>query len=136
VAVYREVAVSFDLQSAPLWVKFIVVYFLIGWCTQLPGGLFRPYKHRWAVSRNYALYGSRALLDTPFVWIPFTILLWPVSFLRAGLNLVALGLILLGVLAAAGLIRYVTTIAAAGGVVLVSGLVSLYLARPRGRRVR
>jgi hypothetical protein len=75
-------------------------------------------------------------LDTPYVWIPFTILLWPVPFLRAGLNLVALGLIVLGVLAAAGLIWYVTTIAGAGGVVLLSGLVSLFLARPRGRLVR
>jgi hypothetical protein len=122
-----------DLSSAPLWLRFAIVYLLIGWCTQLPGGLFRTYKRWWAVSRNFELYGSRALLDTPFVWIPFSILLWPIPFLRAGLNRAVLALVAVGIISSVVLIGYVTTVLGAVLVVIVAGLVSVYLVGPRRR---
>ncbi len=121
------------LLSAPIWLKMLIFYLLIGWCTQLPGGLFRCYPRRWVVLDNFERHGARALLDTPFAWIPFTILLWPVPFLRAGLNVVALALIVVGVLSSVAIVGYVTTVLGAVLVVLLAGLVSVYLARPRGR---
>jgi len=122
-----------DLQAGTPFVKLLIYYLMIGWCTQLPGGLFRRYLPLWMLRENYDSHGTRALLDTPFVWIPFTILLWPIPFLRVGANRSALVLVVVGVLSSAALISYITTLSGALVVVILAGLGSVYLVKPRTR---
>jgi hypothetical protein len=59
-----------ELLSTPIWLKFSIAYLLIGWCTQLPGGLVRRYLPLSIVVDSYKRHGAPALLNTPFVWIP------------------------------------------------------------------
>jgi len=120
-----------ELLSTPNWLKILITYLLIGWCTQLPGGLFRRYRPFRIVLDNYERHGARALLDIPFIWIPFTILLWPVPFLRVGLNWVALVLVTVGVVSSVVIIGYVTSVLGVILVVVLVGVFSVFLARPR-----
>jgi len=121
---------QWELQAASMWVKALITYLLIGWCTQLPGAIFyRRYLPLRLLREGYERHGICIFLETPVGWIPFTILLWPVSFLRAGLNLVAVALVVAGVLSSVALIGYVTTVLGAVLVIMLAGLVSMYLAR-------
>ena len=124
---------EFNLQTAPTPLRWLTLYLMIGWCTQLPGGLFRRYQPAWMFLDNYERHGARAFLELPFIWIPFTILLWPIPFLRMGVNLPVLVSSGVGVLSYAVLINYVNTLFGASIVVVLAGCVSTYLVRPRGR---
>lgn len=124
-------------QAISMWVKAFITYLFIGWCTQLPGGIFyRCYLPLRLLGEGYKRHGIRIVLKTPVGWIPFTILLWPVPFLRAGLNLIAVELVMVGILSSVVLIGYVTSLLGAVLVVIIAGLVSIYLARPRKPRFR
>lgn len=113
------------------WSRILVCYLMIGLATQLPGGLTRQYLVWRVVRRNYELHGPRALLDTPFVWIPFTIVLWPVPFIRAGFRPAPLAAAGFGFLAALALLYWSSTAWAAVLIVLVAGLVPVYALRSR-----
>ena len=126
--------IQWEFSTAPMWAKVLVAYLLVGWCTQLPGALFyRRYVPRHLIREGYERRGARILLETPIGWLLFTVLLWPVPFVRAGLNVVALALILVGVVCSVALITYVTTLLQALVAVAIATSVSLLLARPRGR---
>ncbi len=128
---------QWELQAASIWVKALITYVLIGWCTQLPGAIFyRRYLPLRLLGEGYERHGIRILLETPVGWIPFAILLWPVPFLRAGLNLVAIELVIVGILSSVALIGYVTSLLGAVLVVILAGLVSMFLAKPRKSRFR
>lgn len=113
------------------WAKIVTCYLMIGLATQLPGGLFRRYPAWWPIRQSYELHGPRALLGIPVIWIPFTILLWPVPFLRAGFKLVPVAAGVFGLVAAMVLIYWTSTVWGALVVVAVAGLVPTYLLRPR-----
>lgn len=119
--------VIFESTSA----KIVIYYLMIGWATQLPGGLFRRYPAWWLVRQSYELQSPRALLGIPVIWIPFTILLWPVPFLRAGIKLIPVAAGVLGLVAALVLIYWTSTVWGALVVVAVAGLVPTYFLRPR-----
>ena len=88
---------QWELQTAPMWLKALVTYLLIGWCTQLPGAIFyRRYLPLRLVFDGYERHGARVFLETPIGWGFFTVLLWPVPFVRAGLNLIAVALAFIG----------------------------------------
>ena len=99
---------QWELQTAPMWLKALVMYFLIGWCTQLPGAIFyRRYLPLRLVLDGYERHGARVFLETPIGWILFAILLWPAPFVRAGLNLIAVALALIGLVCSLALTIYV-----------------------------
>jgi hypothetical protein len=116
---------------ASTWVKVLTCYLMVGWATQLPGGLFRRYPAAWLIKRNYELHGPQALLQIPFIWIPFTILLWPVPFIRAGIKPAPAAAAMLGFIAGLVLVYWSPTIWSSLFVVVVAGLVPTLIFRPR-----
>jgi hypothetical protein len=118
-----------DLFTSPIS-KVITNYLLIGIVTQLPGGLFRRYKYMWNVKQNFELYGIRALLDLPFIWIPFSILMWPIPFLRRGFKFVHLFLMFWGLFSAFILTHFIHSILLAIGLIIVTILLPIFLLNP------
>jgi hypothetical protein len=115
----------------PIWAKVIAYYLMIGWATQLPGGLFRRYPALWLVRRALKRHGPQALLGIPLIWIPFTILLWPVPFLRAGVSRAAAMAGLIGLVGATLLVFWASSWWGAALVVALAGLIPTLSLRPR-----
>jgi len=125
---------QWELHSAPIWIKALITYLLIGWCTQLPGAIFyRRYLPRWLVGDGYERHGLRIFLERPIGWIAFTVFLWPVPFVRGGLNLIGVVLALIGLVCSLVLTIYAKGFWEAVGAVVIATVLSLFLARPRRR---
>jgi hypothetical protein len=113
------------------WWHLVLIYLLIGFCTQLPGDiLYRRYLPPRLIREGYERHGARIFLETPIVWIPFTILFWPIPFLRVGLNYIAVELLAVGILSAYIVIKLASTLWADALTIIIAGAISVFLARP------
>lgn len=123
--------VNCDITTYPLWCKLLFGYIMIGLCTQLPGV---AYGHFLKMHRFYFLEDSGILakMAVGIGWFLYSVVLWPTPFLRVGLNLIALQLVILGVMSSLVLAAYAKTGLVAGIVVLCAAGLSMILARPRG----
>ncbi len=123
--------VNWDITTYPLWGKLLLGYIMIGLCTQLPGV---AYGHFLRMPRFYYLedFGILAKIAVGIGWLLYTVALWPTPFLRAGLNAIALQLVILGVMSSLVLAAYAKTGLMTSVVVLCSAGLSMILARPRG----
>jgi len=122
---------TYDITTTPLWLKAAVSYLLVGFCTQLPGVL---YGHFLMMRRFQILQRSSVMTKTlaGLGWLIYTTLLWPTPFLRAGINLIALQLMLLGVISSLVLVNFGSSLGKALGIVVIAGILAMVLARPRG----
>jgi hypothetical protein len=112
------------------WWHLVLIYLLIGFCTQLPGDiLYRRYLPPRLIREGYERHGARIFLETPIVWIPFTILFWPIPFLRVGLNYIAVELLAVGILSAYIVIKLASTLWADALTIIIAGAISVFLAR-------
>ena len=113
------------------WWHLVLTYLLIGFCTQLSGDiLYRRYLPPRLIREGYKRHGARFFLETPIVWIPFTILFWPIPFLRVGLNYIAVELLAVGILSAYIVIKLASTLWADALTIIIVGVISVFLARP------
>jgi hypothetical protein len=97
-----------DFTKLMLGQKLLLSYLLVGYATQCP-----------AVYLGYFLYIDRFrhLKKSSFFvkslaglyWLCFTSILWPIPFLRAGLNWFAIELILVGIIGAILILAFATT---------------------------
>ena len=113
------------------WWHLVITYLLIGFCTQMPGGiLYRRYLPPRLIREGYERHGSRIFLETPIVWVPFTILFWPIPFLRVGLNYIAVELVAVGILSGYIVIKLAPTLWADALIVIIAAVLPVFLARP------
>lgn len=128
-----------SLSQLPLWLKALLIYLAIGYCTQLPGVAFGhflslPYFRR--LRRRLLPEGLDApLAETSMkilmglVWLLITTPLWPMPLLRAGLNIIAMELVTIGLIGAILMLTVVDSITWLAIVVAAMTIVSLLLAR-------
>lgn len=113
--------------NLPIWGKVVIIYLMIGFCTQLPGvayGYFLRLRHfQWLFTAPLAIKIVVGLL-----WLVYTIPFWPTPFLRARLNIHALEMIVIGLLAGLCIINHrviephlVVTVS----IVIIAGVFSL-----------
>ncbi len=124
---------EFSLSQLSMWQKLVLGYILVGYCTQLPGvafGHFMFLPH----FRHLQQSGPFTKFVAGILWLVFTTMLWPIPFLRAGLNILAIELIVLGLIGTVLLVTMLETIPWILGVVAAITIISLVLARRRGLR--
>ena len=110
----------------------LLTYFLIGYCTQLPGFIYGHFLDLTYFTR-LRNSGFLAKLVVGTAWLIFTIVLWPTPFIRTGLNYIALELVAIGVLTAYVIVKWASMSLLVALVVIIAGMVSIFLARP-GKR--
>jgi len=122
-----------SLSQLALWQKLLLGYVVVGYCTQLPGvafGHFLFLPHFRHLQQSDPL--SKALAG--IAWLVFTTILWPTPFLRAGLNMLAIELIVLGIIGSVLLVTVADSTPWILAVLAASTILSLALARRRGLR--
>ena len=124
---------DFSLSHLALWQKVLLGYLLVGYCTQLPGIAFGYFLF---IPRFRHLQQSSifAKFIAGIGWLLFTTLLWPTTFLRVGLNLIAIELVVLGLIGTILLLTMAKTIPWIVGVIVAITIASLVLARRRRLR--
>jgi hypothetical protein len=104
-----------------------------GYSTQLPGVAFGHFLYL-GHFRHLQQSGFLAKFIAGVAWLAFTTVLWPTPFLRAGLNMLAIELIVAGLLGSVLLVTVADTLPWIAAVAVGVTVLSLALAQRRGLR--
>lgn len=124
---------DFSLSQLVLWQKLLLGYLVVGYCTQLPGVVFGHFLHL-SRFRHLRQSGPFAKFVAGIAWLAYTTVLWPTPFLRVGLNMLAIELIVLGLIGSVLLVTVADTTPWILAVIAVITVLSPVLARRRGLR--
>ena len=119
--------------NLPLWSKIIIVYLMIGFCTQLPGVVYGFFL---SLQRFQNLASARlgTKIIVGILWLVYTTFFWPIPFFRAGLNIHALKLAGIGLLGGILILHHGVTephLIVSIGIVIAAGVFSLLAVVPR-----
>jgi hypothetical protein len=120
-----------DFTILPLWLRIFVLYLVVGYCVQLPGVVFGHFLNL-TQFQQYRNSNILVKILAGIFWLVFTILFWPIPFLRVGFNILAIELIVTGLLASFIMFYAGTTFIIVIAIILVAGGLSVALARHRG----
>lgn len=121
------------LSHLPLWQKVIIGYLVVGYSTQLPGVAFGHFVYL-GHFRHLQPRGVFHKFVAAIAWLALTTVLWPTPFLRAGLNMLAIELIVVGLIGSVLLVTIADTLPWIAVVVAGLTILSLALAQRRGLR--
>lgn len=122
-----------SLSELALWQKLLIGYLVVGYSTQLPGvafGNFLYLEH----FRHLQESGIFAKFVAGIAWLALTTMIWPTPFLRAGLNMLAIELIVSGLIGSILLVTIADTLPWIAATVVGVTMLSLALAQRRGLR--
>ena len=119
-------------SDLPLGLKVLLAYALIGVCTQIPGTLYGHFLR--GPLRQYAGAPPLVKMILGLYWLAISVSLWPRPFLAAGLNLIALELLGVGLIASVLILHFASTWSMAGLIACLAPVAAVVIARRRGLR--
>ncbi len=122
-----------SLSQLAIWQKVLIGYSVVGYSTQLPGVAFGHFLYL-GHFRHLQQAGFFAKLIAGIAWLAFTTVLWPTPFLRAGLNMLAIELIVVGLIGSVLVVTIADTLPWIATVLAAVTVLSLALAQRRGLR--
>lgn len=121
-----------NIEASQSFSNLLLIYLMIGVCTQLPGVIFGYF-----LNINYFRKFKKANLFTRLFagifWLVFTIIAWPIPFIRVGINKIAFMLMSIGFISSLIILEVTTTLLSDSIIFLIATSISLIIARPKKR---